>query len=46
MDPNINRNAMGSRAGTALKPKFGAGGLAAPTRQGTAGRVLVESRRD
>jgi len=27
---------MGSRAGTALKPKFGAGGVGAPSRQGTA----------
>ena len=46
MDPNLNRNAMGSRAGTALKPKFGAGGLAAPTRQGTAGRVTRRRDRD
>jgi hypothetical protein len=30
---------MGSRAGTALKPKFGAGGVGAPSRQGTAGKV-------
>ena len=36
MDPNLNRNSMGSRAGTALKPKFGAGGVGAPSRQGTA----------
>lgn len=39
MDPNLNRNSMGSRAGTALKPKFGAGGVGAPSRQGTAGKV-------
>ena len=39
-DPNINRNSMGSRAGTSIKPKFGAGGNApAPSRQGTAARV-------
>lgn len=41
MDPNLNRQSMGSRAGTALKPKFGAGGnMPAPSRQGTAGRVI------
>ena len=40
-DPNANRMSMGSRAGTAMKPKFGAGGNApAPSRQGTAARVL------
>ena len=40
MDANLNRNSMGSRAGTSIKPKFGAGGNApAPSRQGTAGRV-------
>ena len=38
MDPNLNRNSMGSRAGTSIKPKFGAGGPA-PSRQGTAGKV-------
>jgi len=32
---------MGSRAGTAIKPKFGAGNTVAPSRQGTAGRVLL-----
>jgi hypothetical protein len=40
MDPNTNRNSMGSRAGTALKPKFGAGTVGAPSRQGTVGRVI------
>jgi len=31
---------MGSRAGTSIKPKFGAGNApGAPSRQGTAGRV-------
>lgn len=41
MDANLNRNSMGSRAGTSIKPKFGAGGnnAPAPSRQGTAGRV-------
>jgi len=40
MDPNLNRMSMGSRAGTSIKPKFGAGGnMPAPSRQGTAGRV-------
>jgi hypothetical protein len=40
MDPNLNRMSMGSRAGTAIKPKFGAGNAPAPSRQGTAGKVL------
>lgn len=40
MDPNSNRNSMGSRAGTSVKPKFGAGNGPAPSRQGTAGRVM------
>ena len=40
MDPNLNRNSMGSRAGTSIKPKFGAGGVGAPSRQGTAGKVF------
>lgn len=39
MDPNSNRNSMGSRAGTSVKPKFGGGTGPAPSRQGTAGRV-------
>lgn len=39
MDANLNRNSMGSRAGTSIKPKFGAGNAPAPSRQGTAGRV-------
>ena len=47
MDPNANRMSMGSRAGTSIKPKFGAGGnMPAPSRQGTAGRVLSTSFRD
>lgn len=37
MDPNMNRNSMGSRAGTAMKPKFGAGNAPAVSRQGTVG---------
>lgn len=41
MDPNLNRNSMGSRAGTSIKPKFGAGNAGpAPSRQGTAGKVF------
>lgn len=40
MDPNLNRNSMGSRAGTSIKPKFGAGNTVG-TRQGTAGKVLL-----
>ena len=45
-DPNANRNSMGSRAGTSIKPKFGAGGNApAPSRQGTAARVTYFSCR-
>ena len=47
MDPNLNRMSMGSRAGTSIKPKFGAGGNApAPSRQGTAGEVTYSSFRD
>lgn len=48
MDPNLNRNSMGSRAGTSIKPKFGAGGgnMPAPSRQGTAGRVRFNLCRD
>jgi hypothetical protein len=46
MDPNMNRNSMGSRAGTSIKPKFGAGNQVAPSRQGTIGRVLYHSFRD
>ena len=41
MDANLNRNSMGSRAGTSIKPKFGAGNAPAPSRQGTAGRVKL-----
>ena len=39
MDPNLNRNSMGSRAGTSLKPKFGGGGVGVGSRQGTAVKV-------
>lgn len=35
MDPNLNRMSMGSRAGTSIKPKFGAQ-QGAVSRQGTA----------
>lgn len=45
-DPNMNRNSMGSRAGTSIKPKFGAGNQVAPSRQGTVGRVKHHSFRD
>jgi hypothetical protein len=37
-DPNLNRMSMGSRAGTSIKPKFGAQ-QAAVSRQGTAMKV-------
>ena len=41
MDPNVNRNSMGSRAGTAFKNNLGgAAGVGAPSRLGTAGRVF------
>lgn len=40
MDPNLNRNSMGSRAGTALRNNLGGPG-GAQTRLGTAGRVLI-----
>ena len=40
MDPNLNRNSMGSRAGTSLKPKFGGGGVGVGSRQGTAVKVF------
>ncbi len=40
MDPNLNRMSMGSRAGTSIKPKFGAG-QAAVSRQGTALKVQI-----
>lgn len=39
MDPNLNRMSMGSRAGTSIKPKFGAGQGPAVSRQGTAMKV-------
>lgn len=42
MEQIPNRMSMGSRAGTSVKPKFGAGGnMPAPSRQGTAGKVLL-----
>lgn len=41
MDPNVNRNSMGSRAGTAFKNNLGGvAGVGAPSRLGTAGRVF------
>lgn len=46
MDPNLNRMSMGSRAGTSIKPKFGAqqGNV---SRQGTALKVtLLNKYRD
>jgi hypothetical protein len=33
----MNRNSMGSRAGTSIKPRVRAGNAPAPSRQGTAG---------
>lgn len=39
MDPNLNRMSMGSRAGTSIKPKFGAQ-QPSVTRQGTAIKVI------
>jgi hypothetical protein len=39
-DPNLNRMSMGSRAGTSIKPKFGAQ-QAAVSRQGTAIKVSI-----
>jgi hypothetical protein len=39
MDPNLNRMSMGSRAGTSIKPKFGAQ-QPSVTRQGTALKVI------
>lgn len=39
MDPNVNRNSMGSRAGPGLKNNLGGGSVGAPSRLGTAGRV-------
>ncbi len=40
MDPNLNRMSMGSRAGTSIKPKFGAQ-QGAVSRQGTAIKVFI-----
>lgn len=39
MDPNLNRNSMGSRAGTAFKNNLGGGTVGAPSRLGTIGKV-------
>lgn len=39
MDPNLNRNSMGSRAGTAFKSNLGGAAIGAPSRLGTVGRV-------
>lgn len=39
MDPNLNRMSMGSRAGTSIKPKFGAQ-QPSVSRQGTALKVI------
>ena len=40
MDPNQNRQSMGSRAGTSMKNKLGGvGGVGAPSRMGTANKV-------
>lgn len=41
MDPNLNRNSMGSRAGTAFKSNLAGGAIGAPSRLGTAGRVTL-----
>ncbi len=43
MDPNLNRMSMGSRAGTSIKPKFGAQ-QGAVSRQGTAIKVIHKSK--
>lgn len=41
MDPNLNRNSMGSRAGTAFKNNLAGGAVGALSRLGTAGRVNI-----
>lgn len=40
MDPNMNRNSMGSRAGGNFKNNLAGGAIGAPSRLGTIGRVL------
>lgn len=41
MDPNLNRNSMGSRAGGNFKNNLGGAAIGAPSRLGTAGRVHI-----
>lgn len=41
MNPNLDRMSMGSRAGTSIKPKFGAQ-QPAVSRQGTAIKVRIQ----
>lgn len=42
MDPNINRNSLGSRAGPSLRNNLGGGAIGAPSRLGTvSGRVTT-----
>ena len=38
MDPNLNRNSMGSRAGGNFRNNLAGGAVGAPSRLGTAGR--------
>jgi len=40
MDPNTNRNSMGSRAGGNFRNNLAGGAIGAPSRLGTAGRVI------
>lgn len=40
MDPNLNRNSMGSRAGGNFRNNLAGGAVGAPSRLGTAGRVI------
>ena len=40
MDPNLNRNSMGSRAGGNFRNNLAGGAIGAPSRLGTAGRVI------
>jgi len=42
----MNRNSMGSRAGTAFKNNLGGAAIGAPSRLGTAGRVIHLSFRE
>lgn len=46
MDPNLNRNSMGSRAGTAFKSNLGGAAIGAPSRLGTVGRVDINLFRE